>query len=63
MPGSMDGLRLAEAVRDRWPPVKIVITSGHVTIGVDQLPADNHFFAKPYDADKVVRTLRELVGA
>src|SRR5213080_323072 len=29
MPGSMDGLKLAHAVRDRWPPVHIVATSGH----------------------------------
>lgn len=28
MPGSMDGLKLAAAVRDRWPPVHLVITSG-----------------------------------
>ncbi len=29
MPGTMDGLNLAAAVRDRWPPVQIIITSGH----------------------------------
>jgi CheY-like chemotaxis protein len=63
MPGSMDGLRLARAVRDRWPPVKIVITSGHVKIKHEELPVEGRFFAKPYDADKVVRTLRDLVGA
>jgi CheY-like chemotaxis protein len=28
MPGSMDGLKLAEFVRKRWPPIKIVATSG-----------------------------------
>ena len=28
MPGSMDGLKLAHAVRDRWPPIKIIVTSG-----------------------------------
>lgn len=28
-PGSMDGLKLAEAVRDKWPPVKIIVASGH----------------------------------
>ena len=27
MPGSMDGLRLARAVRGRWPPIKIVATT------------------------------------
>src|ERR1700693_2273388 len=30
MPGSMDGLKLARAVRGRWPPIKIIATSGHV---------------------------------
>ncbi|RZJ44564.1 MAG: response regulator, partial [Brevundimonas sp.] len=28
MPGTMDGLKLARAVRDRWPPVTIIMTSG-----------------------------------
>lgn len=28
MPGSMDGLKLAACVRDRWPPIHIVITTG-----------------------------------
>ena len=32
MPGSMDGLKLARAVRGRWPPIKIVATSGHVGV-------------------------------
>jgi CheY-like chemotaxis protein len=32
MPGSMDGIKLAAAVRDRWPPIKIVATSGHVNL-------------------------------
>ena len=31
MPGSMDGLKLAKAVRDRWPPIPIVVVSGHLS--------------------------------
>ena len=30
MPGSMDGLKLAAVVRLRWPPIKIVATSGQI---------------------------------
>jgi DNA-binding NtrC family response regulator len=63
MPGSMDGLKWAAAGRDRWPPVKIIITSGHVTIRPEDLPVEGKFFAKPYDASKVVSTLRSLVEA
>jgi two-component system, response regulator PdtaR len=32
MPGSMDGLKLASAVRDRWPPIKILVVSGQVRL-------------------------------
>jgi hypothetical protein len=37
MPGSMDGLKLA-AVRSRWPPIKIIATSGHCGIREGDLP-------------------------
>ena len=29
MPGSMDGIKLAAAIRNRWPPIQIVVVSGH----------------------------------
>ncbi|MCP3397828.1 response regulator [Bradyrhizobium sp. CCGB01] len=28
MPGSMNGLRLIAVVRDRWPPILLLVTSG-----------------------------------
>ncbi|EJB07115.1 response regulator containing CheY-like receiver domain and AraC-type DNA-binding domain [Rhizobium leguminosarum bv. trifolii WSM597] len=31
MPGSMDGIKLAAFVRDRWPPIRIIVTSGRIT--------------------------------
>src|SRR4051812_25581179 len=62
MPGSMDGLKLAAAVRDRWPPVKIVATSGHVTIGRDDLPDGGRFLPKPYSSAEILNTLRELIA-
>lgn len=49
MPGSMDGLKLAHAVRHRWPPIKIIVTSGRETIAPQDLPEGGRFFAKPYD--------------
>ena len=61
MPGSMDGLKLAAAVRDRWPPVEIVVTSGHVHVDDGDLPARGRFFKKPYQADKVIDTMRAMV--
>jgi CheY-like chemotaxis protein len=63
MPGSMDGLKLAHFVRNRWPPIKIVATSGQVVAGADDLPAGSVFLPKPYRGAEVVATLRELTGA
>jgi two-component system, response regulator PdtaR len=63
MPGSMDGLKLARFVRDRWPPIKIVATSGVVRVGDDDLPAGSVFLPKPYRGAQVVATLRELTAA
>lgn len=48
MPGSMDGLRLAAAVRDRWPPVPIIIASGKHRPAVSEMPEHAVFLAKPY---------------
>jgi CheY-like chemotaxis protein len=62
MPGSMDGLKLARAVRGRWPPIKIVATSGHVGIGDTDLPEGGRFLPKPYSPVQVAGLLRELVG-
>jgi CheY-like chemotaxis protein len=60
MPGSMDGLKLAHAVRDRWPPVRIIVTSGRGRVTEQDLPEGGRFFAKPYDIEEITDTLREL---
>ena len=44
MPGSMDGLKLARAVRSRWPPIKIVATSGLVDVGEKGFAAGGRSF-------------------
>ena len=62
MPGSMDGLKLARFVRGRWPPIKIVATSGFVRVKEGDLPEGSRFLAKPYRPAHVVATLQELTG-
>jgi CheY-like chemotaxis protein len=63
MPGSMDGLKLARAVRGRWPPIKIVATSGHVDVAETDLPDGGRFLPKPYSPNQITGVLRELIGA
>ena len=63
MPGSMDGLKPARFVRGRWPPIKIVATSGNFVVMDGDLPEGGVFLPKPYTFDSIAATLRELVGA
>jgi two-component system, response regulator PdtaR len=63
MPGSMDGLKLAVAIRGRWPPIKIIATSGLSNISEEHLPAGSRFLPKPYSARQIVGALRDLVAA
>lgn len=62
MPGSMDGLKLARAVRDRWPPVAIIVTSGRVNPGEGDIPERGVFFAKPYPPQSIVDTLTGIAA-
>jgi two-component system, response regulator PdtaR len=62
MPGSMDGLKLAHFVKDRWPPVKIVATSGHARITEMDLPKGGRFLHKPYTRMQVITTIDRLLG-
>jgi CheY-like chemotaxis protein len=63
MPGSMDGLKLAHAVRGRWPPIKIVATSGHIGVHETDLPEGGRFLAKPYSPTEITGVLRALTAA
>jgi two-component system, response regulator PdtaR len=60
MPGSMDGLKLAHAVRDRWPPIKILVVSGQQRLQSSDLPSNSCFLGKPYQASALVDELRSL---
>jgi CheY-like chemotaxis protein len=63
MPGSMDGLKLAHAVRDRWPPIKILVVSGKQPFQSSDLPSNSCFVGKPYQASALVAELRSMVGS
>jgi CheY-like chemotaxis protein len=63
MPGSMDGLKLAHAVRDRWPPIKILVVSGKQPFQSSDLPLNSCFVGKPYQASALVEELRSIIGS
>jgi CheY-like chemotaxis protein len=62
MPGSMDGLKLAHAVRERWPPIKIILVSGQLRLENSDIPADSSFFGKPLAATEMIAELQSMIG-
>ncbi len=62
MPGSMDGLKLAHYARGRWPPVKIIVTSGQLRVRDKDLPAGAIFIGKPYHSEHITHKVREMIA-
>lgn len=60
MPGSMDGLELARRVRQGWPWISVVITSGNLFVNPRELPAGAKFLPKPYDMQRIVELIHEM---
>jgi two-component sensor histidine kinase len=63
MPGSIDGLKLAHAVHDRWPAIKIILVSGQVKPSEEERPVDSRFFGKPLAVQQMITELQGMVGA
>jgi two-component system, response regulator PdtaR len=63
MPGDMDGVSLAHYVRDHWPEVKIVVTTGRCAVAQPDLPEGSALLPKPYRMAHLIGTLRELTAA
>jgi CheY-like chemotaxis protein len=62
MPGSMDGLKLAGAIRDRWAPIELILTSGHVDVPESEVPERGVFFSKPYRDREIVAVLQKFAS-
>lgn len=62
MGAGKDGVWLALQVRDRWPPVQIIVTSGHRDVTPDMLPSGAIFFAKPYAEDLVMKEISRMAA-
>jgi CheY-like chemotaxis protein len=62
LPGSMNGLRLAHAIRGRWPPVELLVTSAVGNITAKDLPERGRFLAKPYDVAALSEAFQQMLG-
>src|SRR4030088_786990 len=62
MPGSIDGLKLAYAVHERWPLIKIILVSGQLKLTDNDKPADSRFFGKPLDVKQMIAVMQDMIG-
>jgi CheY-like chemotaxis protein len=57
MPGSMDGLKLAAIIGDRWPPIALILTSGRISVPEQDLPEHGRFLPKPYSSKGLIAAI------
>ena len=62
MPGTMDGVKLSHYIRNRWPPVRIIVASGMAILEESSLPTGSRFFSKPYDHHAIGNAMAELLS-
>jgi CheY-like chemotaxis protein len=60
MPGGLDGIELARAARERWPEIKIILTSGFPQSRLDErdLLGSLQLLSKPYRKEELAAALR-----
>ncbi|TBA84357.1 response regulator [Rhizobium ruizarguesonis] len=62
MPGTMDGIKLSHYIRDRWPPVRLIIASGAAILEESDLPTGSRAFSKPYDNHAITDAMAHLLS-
>lgn len=60
MPGALNGVDLARRLRDRYPALPVIITSGK--LGRGEVAEFGAFIPKPYQPDGVIDTIVRAVG-
>jgi CheY-like chemotaxis protein len=61
-PGSMDGLDLANLVHERWPEIRLLLTSGNHRLAKEQMPESGEFLPKPCKQDVLIACVRQILG-
>lgn len=60
MPGGFDGMKLAALIRDRWPPIEIILVSGRRRPRPEEMPLRGVFFAKPYKRRDIANAMLQM---
>ncbi len=66
LPGGMNGIDVAQVVRDRIPDIRVIYTSGYTDseqVTQKLSGAGVEFLPKPYTIDRLTSTVRKLLDA
>jgi two-component system, response regulator PdtaR len=61
MPGTMDGVALANRIHQRWPRVGLLVVSGREPPKGAKLPPGTGFLPKPYFGPSIVGRVRAII--
>lgn len=60
MPRGVKGIEIAAAIRDRWPPIEIILTAASFSKADLDLPVRTEFYSKPVRHWEIVAAMRRL---
>jgi two-component system, response regulator PdtaR len=63
VPGEIGGIDLARIICDRWPGLRLLVTSGYAErlLSVESLPSETPFLSKPYRTLDLVARVRAVL--
>lgn len=61
MRGSTAGMQLALSIRDRWPPIELLMVSSQPW-DASQIPSRGVVLGKPFDRRRIVAAIREFAA-
>lgn len=63
MPRGVKGIEIAAAIRDRWPPIDIILTAANFAKADLDLPARAEFYSKPIQHPEIVAAMRRMAAS
>lgn len=60
MPKGVKGIEIAAAIRDRWPPIEIILTAASFAKADLDLPVRSEFYSKPIQHGEIIAAMRRM---
>ena len=61
LPGAMNGLLLGHHIRQTWPWISLLVTSGYGTPDPSHMPEGSRFVLKPYKIGRIAEQIKDMV--